>query len=259
MSEGTERRAFDYARGSPKLATMEREADKRRVAGADGCPGGWICVTAHVEAEGRLAVADVAVVPDFAALLALTRDCDAVAVDIPIGLSADGRREADFEARRRIGPRRSSVFPAPPRFVLDVPDYETANSASKARFGRGLQKQTFNILPKIREADAAMTSALQERTVESHPEVCFWALGGGRHVMEAKRTPEGQAERLRRLETAYGASARSLAPPKGAAWNDLYDACVLAWTASRVAAGTAVHLPSAAQRDERGLRMEIVY
>jgi predicted RNase H-like nuclease len=214
---------------------------------------------ARVAEPGRLDLAEVVVVADFTALLRRTQACAAVAVDIPIGLSAGGRREADFEARRRIGPRRSSVFPAPPRFVLNVADYEAANLTSKSRFGRGLQKQTFNIAPKIQEADASITPAMQDCVVESHPEVCFWALGGEQHLMHPKRTRDGQAERLRLLESVYGETIRDLTPPKGAARDDLYDACVLAWTASRVAGGTAVHLPSEPRRDERGLRMEIVF
>lgn len=235
------------------------ESNRSLVAGADGCRGGWVYVMARVAESGHLVLAEVEVVSDFAALLRRTQGCAAVAVDIPIGLSVDGRREADFEARRRIGPRRSSVFPAPPRFVLDVTGYEAANSTSKSRFGRGLQRQTFNILPKIREADTSIRPAMQDRIVESHPEVCFWALGGERHLVHPKRTRQGKAERLKLLESVYGEPVLALAPPKGAARDDLHDACVLAWTAAHVVDGTAVHLPKQPQRDERGLRMEIVY
>jgi predicted RNase H-like nuclease len=168
------------------------------VAGADGCPGGWICVTARVEgAQGRLGLLDAVVLPDFAALLRQTRDCAAVAVDIPIGLSADGRREADFEARRRIGPRRSSVFPAPARMLLDVPTYAEANALSYSRLGKGLPAQAFGIISKIREADSNMTQVMQARVVESHPEVSFWALSGDEPLLFAKRTREGAEERLR--------------------------------------------------------------
>jgi predicted RNase H-like nuclease len=201
----------------------------------------------------------VRVVPDFAALIEATAACATVAVDIPIGLSEDGRREADFLARARIGPRRSSVFPAPARLLLAASTYPEANALSRSALGKGLSAQAFNILPKIREADDCMIPAMQSRITESHPEVSFWALAGGRPLLHAKRRPEGRAERLRLLETAHGPGIRDLTPPHGAAWDDLYDACVLAWTASRIAAGTAVHLPAEPQRDVRGLHMEIVY
>jgi predicted RNase H-like nuclease len=237
---------------------VQQESTFDVYAGADGCPAGWVVVSAAPDGA-RLALQEVRVERDFAALLESTAGCAALAVDIPIGLSEDGRREADYAARARIGMRRSSVFPAPPRFALDVPDYAKANALSRSRFGRGLQKQTYNILPKIREADGCLTPALQQRVVESHPEVSFWALAGTAPLAHAKRTEAGRALRLRLLETAFGPAARDLKLPRGAAWDDLYDACVLAWTASRVVDGTAVHLPAQAQRDARGLRMEIVY
>jgi len=47
--------------------------------------------------------------------------------------------------------------------------------------------------------------------------------------------------------------------PAGAARDDLYDALVLAWTATRLARGAAARLPAEPEGDGRGLRMEIVY
>ena len=229
------------------------------IAGADGCRGGWVAVMARVQ-SGGLEVSDAAVVADFAALMRRTRECSALAVDIPIGLSEQWGRTADFEARRRLGvPRSSSVFPVPPRLLLKATSYAEANALSWSVFGRGLPAQAYGILTKIREADTCMRPELQERIVEVHPEVSFWSLAGDEPMRHSKRSAEGRAERLALLEAVYGTSIRALTPPRGAALDDLYDACVLAWTASHVAAGTAVHLPASPQRDERGLRMEIVY
>lgn len=241
------------------VGSVRNEGAAHLYAGADGCRSGWLAIRACRGDGARLRAVDVRVVPSFAALLELTATCEAVAVDIPIGLSEDGRREADFEARRRIGVRRSSVFPPPARSLLHAGAYAEANELSKQRFSRGLQRQTFNILPKMREADAAVSPEMQGRVVESHPEVSFWALAGERPLRHAKRTAAGRAERLTLLERAFGAAVRALKPPPGAAWDDLYDACVLAWTAARVAEGRAVRLPAEPQRDGRGLRMEIVY
>ena len=200
---------------------IEADSGSGLVAGADGCHVGWICVTALADALGRLSLRSVEVIPSFEALVALTQDCGALAVDIPIGLSADGARQADFEARRRIGPRRSSVFPAPARLLLAAISYSEANAMSWSALGKGLSAQAFNILPKIREADAAMTPAMQSRVVESHPEVSFWALAGEQPLLHPKRGREGAEERLRLLESVYGPSIRDLAPPRGAARDDL--------------------------------------
>jgi predicted RNase H-like nuclease len=77
-----------------------------------------------------------------------------VCIDIPIGLSETGLRGCDREARRLLGPRRSSVFAAPPYFALEERSYPELNEESKRRFGRGISKQAFYLLPKIRETDS---------------------------------------------------------------------------------------------------------
>jgi predicted RNase H-like nuclease len=238
---------------------MNRASDSSiTFAGADGCPAGWAVVTA-AEASGSLSLLDVRTIPSFAALLEATSSCAALSVDIPIGLAEDGLRTADFQARERLGPRRSSVFPVPARLLLGAGSYPEANALSRSALGKGLPAQAYGIMAKIREADACLTPAMQGRVVETHPEVSFWALAGEKPLAFPKRKAEGRALRLRLLDTAFGPHVRDLTPPRGAAWDDLYDACVLAWTASHVANGTAVHLPAAPQRDARGLRMEIVY
>ena len=140
--------------------------DATTVAGADGCPAGWIVVTARPNAAAHVLV-EVQVVPDFVALLEATAACAALAVDIPIALSADGHRRADFEARRRIGGRSSSVFPAPARMLLSATSYTEANALSWSALGKGLPAQAFGIMAKIREANACVTPEMQSRVVES--------------------------------------------------------------------------------------------
>ena len=73
----------------------------------------------------------------------------ALAVDMPIGLPDDGPRLADQQARRRLGARRSSVFPTPVRATLDAVDYPDALAISRRVSGKGLSKQAFNLLPRI--------------------------------------------------------------------------------------------------------------
>jgi predicted RNase H-like nuclease len=240
--------------GEPELA-----AERKAVAGVDGCTAGWLYVLAESPEPGRLLFVAIGLAADFPALLDATAACDAVAVDVPIGLSSDGRRSADYAARRCLGPRRSSVFPPPARALLSMEGgFWELNAASKA-IRAGISQQTYNILGKIRDADRAMTPALQSRVTESHPEVTFWALNGGSPLAHNKKRPEGRAQRLALLQGVFGNSADILSPPRGAGWDDLYDAAALAWTASRVAYGVERRLPELPELDARGLRMEIVY
>lgn len=207
------------------------------VAGVDGCRAGW----AVALADGATII-DVRVVPRFDDVLAIGGE--AIAVDMPIGLPDVGPRACDVEARRRLGRRRSSVFPAPLRPMLEASTYADALAIA------GLSKQAFHLLPKIREVDAAMTPRRQRTVVEAHPELCF-ARRIGAPCRAPKRTAEGRAER--RAVIGFDLDR----PPPGAAWDDVLDACVLVDTARRLLSGDVERLGDGA-RDARGLRCEIV-
>lgn len=211
---------------------------RARIAGVDGCRDGW--VVAH---DGG---ADV--VTSFADVL---RNFDVVGVDMPIGLPSRWGRLADAQARRFLAPRSSTIFPTPPRDLVHHRDYATANRDSRARHGKGLTQQTFNLFPKIRELDELMTPSMAERVVEIHPECAFTRLVG--RPLPPKRTPDGRAERRRALEEVFGVLAR---PPRTAE-HDVLDAYAVLWSARRFAYGVA-EVFGAGEHDERGLPMRIV-
>ena len=177
--------------------------------------------------------------PTFAAVLAL--DPAAVALDMPMGLLLlPGRRACDVEARRRLGPRRSSVFPAPSRAALAAGSFADAP---------GLSLQAWHLIPKVREVDDLLTPALQAIVVEAHPELAFAVLAGAPMAFP-KRTPEGRAERL----AALGQVAPAV--PAGARADDVLDALVLHRTALRWQAGEAIVLGDGTV-DQRGLVLRI--
>jgi predicted RNase H-like nuclease len=181
---------------------------------------------------------------------------DAVAIDIPIGLPARGPRAADVLARSRLGPRRSSVFPAPARAVLGATDYGEACARSRAACGKALSKQLFHILSKIQEADDAVTPGLQDRIAEMCPELSF-AVMAGAPMAHAKSTPAGQRERRDALAGVFADAARHTdAPPRGARHDDVLDAFAGAWSARRLAAGS--HLRLGGEADATGRRMEVI-
>jgi predicted RNase H-like nuclease len=234
-----------------------------RVAGLDGCRAGWVLATGRVTSARRagamLRDVEVAVVATFADALARVLDGSiaAMGVDMPIGLQDSGSRRADQDARRRLGPRRSSVFPTPVRAALHAPDYPEALARSRAIDGRGLSKQAFHLLPRMAEVDAAMTPELQGRVFECHPETVFARLGEGPLTL-TKHTPEGLDLRQELLQPWFAEDVGSHLPaPVGAKADDVLDALAVAVTAWRFTDGDVEHLGDGAL-DARGLRMEIV-
>jgi predicted RNase H-like nuclease len=126
-----------------------------------------------------------------------------------------------------------------------------------------VSKQGFHLFPKIRELDRLLTPALATRVIESHPEVAFAVLNGGRHMALPKKVknrpnPAGLDER-RDLLAAHGLPSEITAarPPRGAGPDDLLDACVLALVAGRVLRGEAMSFPERPARDIRGLPVAI--
>jgi predicted RNase H-like nuclease len=152
------------------------------------------------------------------------------------------------------------VFPAPTRAGLEAlpGGYRAASAANREASGRALSKQTFHLLAKIGEVDAAVAPAAQGRVVEAHPELAFTRLGG-RPPRHPKRTTEGRRERMALLEGHVRGVGRLVDDrPRGCAADDVLDAAVLAITARRLAEGRAERLGDGA-RDRRGLRMEIAW
>src|SRR5437763_1076382 len=112
-------RASAYLDVDGNIVTLAERSRPSRVAGVDMAGGGW----AVVVLEGDRVV-DAFRCENFAD--ALIVDANVIAVDIPIGIPAEGARPADTEARRLVGPRASSVFTTPIRPVLQAPTYAEA-------------------------------------------------------------------------------------------------------------------------------------
>ena len=237
------------------------------VAGVDGCPGGWLAVLRPFEGGAPRAV----IVERFAQVLALPEAPVMIAVDMPIGLperGALGGRACDVEARRGLGGRQSAVFAVPARVAVMESDYRRACAVALTASDppRMVSKQCFNLFPKMREVDELMTPNLQDRVIECHPEVAFWAMNGRRALDEPKKVkgrPHEPGLALRRgLLAAAGFDAAFLREKQfrasDAGADDLLDACACAWTATRMVRGEALRFPGCEPaRDARGLGMEI--
>ncbi len=212
--------------------------DMQTTVGIDGCAAGWIIAT----------VDRVVVIPELR-----LDEFELIGVDMPIGLVDGPPRACDIAARKFLGRAGSSVFPAPPRAALAYSEYRAALAVARAATGRGISKQTFNLMPKIAELDRLINPTNQHMVVEVHPECAFKMLNEG-EGLPSKKTAAGQELRRSLLADQFDVPAK---PPRGAAVDDLLDAYAVLWSAQRYRRGVHQQFGDG-QCDERGIEMRIV-
>lgn len=228
------------------------------LVGVDGCRGGWLCV-----AQGTNTSATTAwIAPNFQSLLQLSPRPDVVAIDIPIGLPHLGARSCDTEARKLLGRRGSSVFPAPLRGVLSARDYAEASRLRHEAEKKKMSRQAYGILERVREVDAGLQPEHQSWIREVHPEISFMAWNGGQPLPANKKTREGREARARLIDELWpGERARAAEKLGRSGWShdDLHDAFAALWTARRIEQEQARTVPTTAELDQRNLLMQITW
>ena len=120
--------------------------------GIDGCTHGWFFVRLD-GAESSFGVASRLVD------LPKAEPTSTMLIDIPIGLPDEGSTErlSDLEARKVLTPHRTfSVFPVPSRAATYADSYEEACERNEAARGKRLSRQSWAIVPKIREVDSPL-------------------------------------------------------------------------------------------------------
>ncbi|MFF7656104.1 DUF429 domain-containing protein [Streptomyces sp. NPDC007983] len=223
------------------------------VVGVDACRSGWVAVTLR---GGAFAGAETA--GGLSDLLARVGDVAVVAVDMPLGMLKSRRRRAEELAAERLGAHRSRVFPVPPREVWEQPDYDAANACCRRLTGAGLSRQSWGLAAKLREANACRDGG-DHRLHEVHPEVSFAAMRDDVPVAWSKKGWNGQAVRRRLLEGQGIVLPDDLGPAGRVPSDDVLDAAAAAWSAHRIALGTAVSLPAPPEVSDTGLPIAIWY
>jgi predicted RNase H-like nuclease len=137
------------------------------VLGVDDWRGAWVGALLDGRAVQLLALPDVAAVRAVPAV-------SVVAIDLPIGLSEDGVRACDVEARAllRATGAASSVFPSPARAVLTARDHAHGRKLSRAATGgqRAPSAQTSMLVAAIRALDACAAAWSARRIAEGAAE-----------------------------------------------------------------------------------------
>jgi predicted RNase H-like nuclease len=210
------------------------------VVGMDACKSGWVAVAlaratfVHAREFTR---ADEA--------LAAWPELEALGIDIPIGLpdrAVPYPRQADVLAASFLGRRRSSVFRTPPLDVLEAPTYLEAVTRMRRQFPVGLSRQSYALRRKVLEVN--QLARCEPRIYEVHPEVSFRAMAGDTtESLDSKRTWNGLMQRRGLLAREGIQIPDDLAGVPSAAPDDVLDAAAAAWSAWRIATGSARSLP----------------
>ena len=226
----------------------------------DGCRGGWFAVAIASTVDWQVARRD-----NLDDLEAASPPAKLKLIDIPIGLPERSARRCDREARQLLGrPRASSVFPVPCRDAVYAPDYPSACALNAKALGVKLPRQSWGIVPKIREMDQHLRNSGAAAWRESHPELAFRAFSRDHPLQHGKKTQAGKTERLALLSGYFGAtkplfeSARAQFLRRQVADDDIIDALALAVSAW-LSQGQLARVPAEPDTDALGFPMEIVF
>ena len=209
------------------------------VLGVDACKGGWVGALL-VPGAPRPRVVVAATIAELVETVRAEVAVQVVGIDIPIGLPDSSVRQADALARRELKGRASSVFTTLTRSAYLTESRAEADAVNRGLSGQGVGAQAFALRAKILEVDAWLRTRPTVEVLEVHPEVSFTTMAGT--PLPGKRTDEGRQARLEAL-TAAGIPRPSVLEGRGYAPDDVLDACAVAWTAARRAAGVSRSLP----------------
>jgi predicted RNase H-like nuclease len=230
--------------------------DACNAVGVGNCKYGWVAVI--LSSEGYATIKPLLRIIDVLEIKA-----DAILIDIPIGFTDVGNdeRPGDKRTRKMVGKRASSVFPVPCRKAIYAASYDEANALNKTNTGRGLSKQSWAIVPKIREVDEFLREQphMRDQLRESHPELCFTALRG-KPCDYSKKTTDGQTERIAILDRYIDTEellAQNPFKKKDAGVDDILDAAALAVIGLLGLTHGFRTLPENPPTDSEGLTMQM--
>lgn len=212
-----------------------------------GTKGAW--VGALLEASGH-GTPHVVVGQSIEDVLAQTGPVAVVAVDVPIGLADDSRREADVQTRRFVGAQASTIVTTPVREAIYADTFQAASSVNRERLGSGISQQAYGLRRQIIEVDAWLRQDLPHRVVEAHPEASL-AMMAGTPMASRRGSREGTHER-REVLAGNGIYVPTTMP-HGTSAEQLTSACAAAWTAHRVKTGSARSFPEQPQTFSDGI------
>lgn len=236
--------------------------NKLNVVGVDGCKYGWVAINL----QDNL-IWEVKLYSKINELLDYYEKSDVILIDMPIGLLKKSKEEraCDKDIRKELGyPRGMSVFGIPSRSAIYCDNYNEGNALNKKLMSKGISKQLWGIVPKIKALDQYLMSnkPIRKKIYESHPELAFMMLKG-QSMKHNKRKKEGYIERIEILKKIYPKTEEIVEFTldkylrKEVKKDDILDALVLAINAYLGQKLNFKNYPEVQISDNKGLKMVV--
>lgn len=232
---------------------------KTSCIGIDGCKDGWVVVYCSVFAFNKAKAAH------YKKLSELNNDFTKSSIgiiDMPIRIeSNNANRSSDMAARKFLAHRSSTIFSPPCYDALYSQSYEEANAINKKHTGKGISKQSWFLSKKIIETRNFVEGKNGLNLREGHPE-CSFAEYLGKPISENKKRMRGifkRLEVLNNLKFKVSELAEMLPKDTAVGIDDLLDAAILCWTASRFVSGDIKTLPSFTPGNEQSSSDFFIY
>lgn len=162
------------------------------INGIDGCKKGWFVFSIFEDDYSYQIVESLEDIREFLQSSSISL------IDIPLGLENNkSSRICDKHLKEILKRKASSIFNAPVYDLLDCSDYKNACEISYKLTGKKISIQTWNIIPKIKDANCFVRNSINNEIIrEFHPETGFLILNKYIPLKYKKREKEGIAERI---------------------------------------------------------------
>lgn len=222
--------------------------------GIDGCKKGYMIAKVHHQRISFSFEANLESIKDYKEL---------ILIDVPCGCPSQlsDIRPEPF-VRKIVKKRSSSVFNVPALQTLSAKDYQEANKINKEILGKGLSKQSFHIIPIIKEVNEFILSNPLLNIHESFPELIFTQLLG-RPCTYSKHKEEGKQERIQCLKETFSWISQDLDDALNIMPHylhlDIIDAAALACCAVLISEGQSKTIPADFQKNSQGIDMKVTF
>ena len=219
------------------------------VIGIDGCRSGWI-TTKILENQSIIFHIIKNLDDDYLKQSNLSH----IGIDIPLKLADSGKRPAETEARILLKKRACTIFSPPTLNALRAENYIDACEVNFKDCGKRISKQSWNLFPKIKEAQKFLEKNLisKSKVFEVHPELSFMAMNDMNLIEVSKKTDIGKEIRIKLLQKFFPRfsfqSVRNKYKKIQVLDDDILDSLAVLWSTQRIVDNIAQFVPKETEK-----------